>query len=81
MSHLDRVCTNLFCLVQTSVVYHLMSLTVCILAFTAYLMKALRTADVWIRYLDWGLATPLLLIDLACESRLAATPRAVRTAV
>lgn len=50
---------------KTSVVYHLMSLTVCILAFTAYLMKALRTADVWIRYLDWGLATPLLLIDLA----------------
>lgn len=54
--------------VQTSVVYHLMSLTVCILAFTAYLMKALHAADVWVRYLDWALATPLLLIDLACES-------------
>lgn len=39
----------------------------CVFAFTAYLIKALDIAGLWVRYVEWALATPLLLIDLACE--------------
>lgn len=33
----------------------------------AYLAMALNIGDIWVRYVDWVLSTPLLLIDLGCE--------------
>jgi bacteriorhodopsin len=38
-----------------------------LIAAMAYLVMALEIGDIWVRYADWLLSTPLLLVDLACE--------------
>lgn len=40
---------------------------VTLIAAMAYLAMALNIGDVWVRYVDWVLSTPLLLLDLGCE--------------
>lgn len=47
----------------------LAALQITLIAAMAYLVMALDIGDIWVRYADWLLSTPLLLVDLACELR------------
>jgi bacteriorhodopsin len=67
VANVPEVGASLFSLarLQTSVIYHLMTALVTIIAFVSYLAMVMELGGLWIRYLDWVTTTPLLLIDIA----------------